>query len=102
MPTLIVVANWKMNPETESEAMDLFEKTLAAAKSAKNVSVVVAPPFPFLDAIAKRWNLLDVERRQEAVLHLAAQDVFWERDGAYTGEVSPSMEKNIGVAYVIV
>ncbi|MBI2054502.1 MAG: triose-phosphate isomerase [Candidatus Sungbacteria bacterium] len=102
MSKLIVVANWKMNPQMESEALNLFEKTLAAAKSAQNVSVIVAPPYPFLESISKRWGLYEAEKRQEAALHLAAQDVFWERDGAYTGEVSPSMEKNMGVAYVIV
>ena len=40
--------------------------------------------------------------RNEAVVLLAAQDVFWERDGAYTGEVSATMEKNLGVTHVIV
>jgi len=102
MQKRLVVFNWKMNPQTEQEAVDLFGATVSAAKSAHNVSVIVAPPFPFLSAIDKRWSIADALLRDEAIVQLAAQDVFWERDGAFTGEVSPEMEKNLGVSYVII
>lgn len=98
----LLVANWKMNPETEAEALELFSSIAGAARTAKNVSVVVAPPFPFLAVLEKRWGIKVAESRHEAFLHLAAQDLFWEREGAYTGEVSPLMEKELGVTYVIV
>ena len=98
----LIIANWKMNPETEAAALQLFSEADAAARTAKNVSVVVAPPFPFLSAIERRFNLRDLEARGEARIHLAAQDVFWEERGAYTGEISPSMEKSLGVSYAIV
>ena len=84
MPKLIV-ANWKMNPQSEQEAI-----RLARASDAKNV--VICPPFPFLPAVKK------VLKRAA----LGAQDVFWKPHGAYTGEVSPLMLKNSNVAYVIV
>lgn len=98
----LIVANWKMNPETEAEAAELFGAAMTAAKAARNVSVVVAPPFPFFAAIERRWGMKELESRGEAPVHLAAQDVFWESAGAYTGEVSPMMEKEFGVSYVIV
>lgn len=98
----LIVANWKMNPQTESEALDLFGATLAAAKSAKHATVIVAPPFPFLSPIEKRWSIRDAELRGDAPIHLAAQDLFWEREGAFTGEVSSGMEKELGVTYALV
>lgn len=97
-----VVFNWKMNPGTEAEAVELFAEIAEGARLAKNVSVVVAPPFPYLSTIARRWNIKANEDRREANVHLAAQDVFWERAGAFTGEVSAAMEKESGVTYVIV
>ena len=97
-----VVANWKMNPETEAEAVELFGATRDVAKTAPSVTVVVAPPFTFLSPIEHRYGLANAETRREAKIHLAAQDLFWERDGAFTGEVSGAMEKNIGATHVIV
>lgn len=102
MKKRLVVFNWKMNPESESLAVELFGQTFDAARLARNVSVVVAPPFPYLPAIARRWNIKSNEERKEANVHLAAQDVFWEKEGAFTGEVSAAMEKESGVTYVIV
>lgn len=98
----LVVFNWKMNPQTEAEAVELFSRTWAAAKAAHNVSVAVAPPFPFLSPIEKRWGIKETVSRGEVVaVYLAAQDAFWERGGAYTGEISPTMETEMGVSYVI-
>lgn len=84
----VIVANWKMNPRTEQAARKL-------ARESDFKGVVVAPPFPFLEPVEKVLkNAL-----------LGAQDVFFENPfpgGAYTGEVSASMLKKIGVSYVIV
>src|ERR1051325_10082969 len=81
----LIVANWKMNPASEKEAVRL-------AKSIDKSGVVVAAPFVFLPALSK------VLRRAS----LGAQDVFWEESGAYTGEVSSKMLRGMGVKYVIV
>ncbi|MBI4094846.1 MAG: triose-phosphate isomerase [Candidatus Liptonbacteria bacterium] len=81
----LLVANWKLNPIRETEAV-----RLARASDAKGV--VICPPFPFLKAVGK------ILRRAK----LGAQDMFWTEQGAYTGEVSPQMLKKAGVEYVIV
>ncbi len=85
----LLVANWKMNPASESEAVKL-----ARASDANNV--VICPPFPFLRAIKQAIKKAA----------LGAQDVFWENPpasgGAYTGEVSAKMLKGLGVRYTII
>lgn len=80
----LLVANWKMNPKTTAEAA-----RLARASDAKNV--VIAPPFVYLSAVKKTLRKAS----------LGSQDVFWEVEGAYTGQVSPAMLKALGVRYVI-
>ncbi len=90
----IVIGNWKMNPGTVSEAKRLFRAVGKGVRSKKNVDVVIAPPFVYV-------SLLVVGSRKSAVA-LAAQDLFWEEKGAYTGEVSGAMLKSLGVRYVIV
>lgn len=81
----IIIANWKMNPTTERQAINL-------AKASDYKNVVITPPFPFLGAISKTL------KRAE----LGSQDVFWAEKGAFTGEVSAQQLKNIGVQYVII
>ncbi len=80
-----LIFNWKMNLETLKEAV-----ALARASDYKNVAV--AAPFPFLEEVGKVLKKAD----------LAAQDLFWEAGGAFTGEVSAKELKSIGVKYVIV
>ncbi|OGY67885.1 MAG: triose-phosphate isomerase [Candidatus Harrisonbacteria bacterium RIFCSPLOWO2_02_FULL_45_10c] len=81
----LIVFNWKMNPETVKEAVDL-------AKASDSGSVVVAPPFPFLEEVAKHLKKAK----------LGAQDLFWEAKGAFTGEVSARELKDLCVQYVII
>jgi triosephosphate isomerase len=81
----LLVANWKLNPEKLSVAVKL-------AKAIDKKCVVICPPFPFLAAVGKVLKYAK----------LGAQDVFWEDKGAYTGEVSPMMLKDLGVKYVII
>jgi triosephosphate isomerase (TIM) len=89
----IFVANWKENPRTEREAAQLFAATRAAARRAARVTVVVCPPFIYLEKIA---------RDGQAKIAVGAQDVSWMEKGAHTGEVGPKMLKRLGVRYVIV
>jgi len=79
------IANWKLNPTTLKEAIKLARET------DKN-GAVICPPFIFL---------LDVKKVLKRA-SLGAQDVFWEEEGPYTGEVSPAMLKSFGVKYVII
>ncbi len=79
------VANWKLNPQTEKEAIFL-------AKAEDFQNVVIAPPFPFLKSVSTNLKKSKI----------AAQNIFWEKSGAYTGEVSPAMLGSLNVEYVII
>lgn len=81
----LVVANWKMNPNSLVEAKRLFTKV-------KNLNAVICPPFIYLSHFSGSHRKCK----------LGAQDCFWEEKGAYTGEISPEMLKNLEVEYVIV
>lgn len=89
----IVVGNWKMNPISLKEARVIFNEIIKKSKGLKNVDIVLCPPFPFLFIGDKLKN---------KNVHLGAQNVFEEIDGAYTGKVSPKMLSSLGVKYVIV
>jgi len=80
----ILIANWKSNPRDIKSAVKL-------AKAIDGKNVVIAPPFPFLEAIHK------VIKKSA----LGAQNVFWA-DGPYTGEISADDLKALKVKYVIV
>lgn len=82
----LVVANWKMNPTNLAEAKRLFNSVKKGIKNVRNVEVVICPPFVYLPALKAN----------------GAQDCFWEEKGAFTGEVSPKMLKDLGVKYVII
>ncbi len=90
----IVVANWKMNPALLSEAKNLFTSIKKTASVLKNTDVVVAAPVIYLESLGK--NKLPKN------LFLAAQNIAIEEKGAYTGEVSAEMIKNLSVQYSIV
>lgn len=90
----IVVANWKMSPETIEEAKKVFNGARFSAKGLKNVNVVICPPFPFIFPLSK----LNSPKN----LFLGAQNVFSEIKGAFTGEVNVEMIKNLGAKFVIV
>ncbi len=88
----LIVANWKMNPKTRKEAQELSGAVERGIRGIKNVEVVLCPPLPYLQATSYKLK---------TPLMLGAQNCFWEQEGAYTGEVSPSMLHSIGCAYVI-
>lgn len=94
----IIIANWKLNPSTVREAERLAKGIVAAIPESGKVEIVIAPPFVFLESVAK------VLRPKPSTLNpnLGAQDVFWKDGGAYTGEVSSPQLKSLGVKYVIV
>jgi triosephosphate isomerase (TIM) len=88
----LIVGNWKMYPQTLREAKTIYSGTSSAARKTKNVKVVACPPFPFISMLAR-------EKKGAA---LGAQDVFWESEGARTGEVSSEQLRSSGASYVIV
>ncbi|WP_162053668.1 triose-phosphate isomerase [Pontibacter pamirensis] len=92
----IVAGNWKMNKSYE-EALSLVSEIDNMVKDEVNgdVAVIVAPPFPYLQSVGKLVQGNDK-------MHLAAQNVSEYESGAYTGDVSASMLKSVGVEYVII
>ncbi len=89
----LIVANWKMTPQTLKEARNIFAGTVKAGKKIRNAKVVVCAPFIWISALAGS---------AKSKVALGAQDVFWEESGSYTGEVSVKMLKSAGVQYVII
>jgi triosephosphate isomerase len=90
----IVVANWKMNPQTMREAKRLFEATRKAAESAKSVSVIVVPPSIFLRELGAGYK--------GKKLSFAAQNAHFQKEGAYTGEISMIEVKDAKASGVII
>lgn len=84
-----IIANFKMHPESELKAQELIDFYLEKTKNFSNVELIIAPPFLYLK-LAK-----------EKGAKVAAQNCFYEDLGAYTGEISPLMLRNIGINYVI-
>jgi triosephosphate isomerase len=88
-----IAGNWKLN-KTVEEAVDLVRQLKASISGVKDVEVAVAPPFTALYAVYKEL--------EGSFIRLAAQNLFWEEKGAYTGEVSSPMLKEVGCQYVII
>lgn len=89
----VIAGNWKMY-KTPSEARDLVEALKPLLAGQEKVEAVICPPFTALETVN---NLL-----QGSAIGLGAQDVHWEKEGAFTGEVSPSMLAAVGCRYVII
>jgi len=89
----IVAGNWKMH-NTISESVALAYAIKEGATGLKNGEVVVAPPFTALRSVGEAIN--------GSAVTLAAQNMYYEDKGAFTGEVSPLMLKDVGCTYVII
>lgn len=83
MDKKIIIFNWKMN----------LADSVESDNGNSNIEMVVCPPFTHIEKVKK---LLPLK------IKLGAQNCFWENSGAYTGEISPTMLKKLGVEYVIV
>ncbi|MDH5508913.1 MAG: triose-phosphate isomerase [Nitrospinota bacterium] len=93
MRKIIIAGNWKMN-NTISQAQDLMAALIKNGGDMHKVEVIVAPPFTALRSV---YDILG-----QSSVHIAAQNLFWEESGAYTGEVSPMMVKETGCKWVII
>ena len=92
----IVAGNWKMNKNFE-EAIDLVSNVMVEFRNntiPQNVSVIFAPPSPFLKTVSV---LIDIPQ-----VYVAAQNCHTELKGAYTGEISAEMIRSCGADYVII
>ncbi len=81
-----------MNPSSSEEAIRLT-KGIVTAQLPKNIELIISPPFVYLDLIKKNFK---------KEIKLAAQNIGWSERGAFTGEISGLMLKNIGCDYVII
>jgi len=88
-----IAANWKMN-KTTRETREFILSLVPQVQELEDIEIVIAPPFTSLAVAAKFLKGSQVK--------LAAQDVFWETSGAYTGEISPLMLKDCECEYVII
>ncbi len=89
----MIAGNWKMN-NTAKEAVELSKSVKEAAEGIQGGDVVLSPPFTALQTV--------YEVIKDSKVMLAAQNMFYEDKGAYTGEISAVMLKDIGCTYVIV
>jgi triosephosphate isomerase len=88
-----IAANWKMF-KTVHEAVVFIKEFRSIVKDMDDVEIVVAPAFTAIHAAA--------EAARNSPIGIAAQDVYWEREGAFTGEVSAGMIKEAGAEYAII
>lgn len=88
----VIAGNWKMNKNPE-EARKFMEEFIPLVKDTEN-EVVICAPYIDLKCLVKHFKGSNVK--------IGAQNMHWEETGAYTGEVSGSMLKSIGVEYVII
>ena len=91
--TPLVVGNWKMHG-TLSEAAALAREVVNGTREITDVELVLAPPFTALSTVAAITR--------DTAVGLAAQNAHWETRGAFTGEISPEMIRELGCRYVIV
>jgi triosephosphate isomerase len=88
-----IAGNWKMHL-TLAQAVQLAQAVAAACTACPDRDIVIAPSFTSLAAVC--------DAVKDSGLLVSAQNVAWEKEGAYTGEVSPPMLKDLGVRLAIV
>src|SRR4051795_2555039 len=96
MPTLrkkIIAANWKMNM-TQAESAEFVRSLLIDIGDIREVDVVIIPPYT---AIAKVTEALGKAQN----IKVGAQNMHWERSGAFTGEISAALLRDLFVRYVV-
>ena len=87
----LIVANWKMNPESPREAKEIFSPVKRVVLTLKKVTTVICPPAVYLSLLQSKSSKLT----------FGAQDCFGDLFGAYTGKIGPTMLRNSGASYII-
>ena len=93
MRTPFIAGNWKMY-KTVSDAVKYVKEFRGLVKDVQGVEIVVATPYTAIHAAA--------EAARNSNVGIGGQDLFWEREGAFTGEISAPMLREAGAEYVIV
>jgi triosephosphate isomerase len=89
----LIAGNWKMF-KTVQEAVVFVKELKSLLKDVNDVEIVVAPPFTAIHSAC--------EAARNTNIGVAAQDVYWQKEGAFTGAISAGMIKEAGAEYVIV
>ena len=89
----LIAGNWKMN-KTVKETKEYLEKFKPLVNNIENVEILITPPFTSLYVAS--------ELLKDSNIKLGAQNMFYEKRGAFTGEISPIMLKELNVKYVMV
>ena len=89
-----IAGNWKMNTDVHS-SVKLAEGVVSGCKdiAGSKVDVAVCPPFVYLQQVGKAL--------QSSHIGLGSQDIYFEQKGAFTGEISAAMLKDVGCAYAL-
>jgi len=89
-----VAGNWKMNTDSRT-SVSLAERIASGSSeiAGQSVSVAVFPPFVYLQSVFKALSISNIA--------VGAQDFYFEQNGAFTGEISASMLKDIGCTYAL-
>mgnify|MGYP001581108860 CR=1 FL=1 len=90
----VIISNWKMNPVSITAAVKLAASCKKSIGRAGHTEVVVCPPALYLSDLGEEFS--------GGKISLGAQDAFWEKTGAYTGEISAVQMDSLGVRYVII
>ena len=83
-----IAGNWKMF-KTVQEAVVFTKELRSLVKDVADVEIVIAPPFTAIHAVA--------EAARNTNIGVSAQDLYWEREGAFTGAISAAMIKEAGI-----
>jgi triosephosphate isomerase len=89
----VIAGNWKMH-NTVKESLELVQTLKKNVADVQGVEIIVSPPYTALASV--------IMELKGSNITVAAQNAFWEESGAYTGEVSPVMLKDIGCTHVII
>jgi len=93
MRKTIIAGNWKLN-KTGKEAVKLITLLKRELSDVSEIGIVVCPPFTALSEVSDVLS--------ESNIGLGAQNLYWEEEGAFTGEISASMIKDAGASFVII
>src|SRR5690625_4720708 len=88
----VIAGNWKMN-KTKKEAEQFMEE-VRELKTNPNTEAIVCAPFVYVPMLVEQAKRTDIQ--------IAAQNMHYENEGAFTGEVSPVMLKDVGATHVVI
>jgi len=91
--TPLIAGNWKMY-KTVSEAVETAVQLKKNVADATGVDIMIAPPYTAIAAVSTAVK--------DSNIAVGAQNIYWEKEGAYTGEIAPEMLRDAGCRYAII